>query len=37
MCKLQPPNRRIELLAAKNPGTFLLESCEGATDGHKIL
>jgi len=32
-----PPNRRVELLAAKNPGTYRIERCVGATDGHNDL
>jgi hypothetical protein len=38
ICKLQtPPNRRVELLSAENPGTCRTEICVGATDGHNVL
>jgi len=32
-----PPNSRVELFEAKNPGTYLIERCVGATDGHNVL
>jgi hypothetical protein len=37
ICKLQPSNPWVELLAAKNPGTYRIERCVGDRDGHNIL